>query len=102
MIKREVTVLGIFHAGAASRCRGPSQTPIPFKFVQALAALDQPHAALAVLQARGYVSDADHASSEEAFQTAQTGLQIRLQCGVFTEAISEVRLGLSLMLLWKQ
>ena len=78
------------HVGVASRCRGASQTPTPFKFVQALAALGQPHAALAVLQARGYVSHADHVSSEEAFEEAQTGLNIRLQCGVFTEAISEV------------
>ena len=78
------------YAGVASSSRGPHHTPTPFKFVQVLAALGRPDAALAVLRASAHVSSADNQSSEEAFQEAQTALSIRLQCGVFTEACSEV------------
>lgn len=77
-------------AGVASSSRGPHHIPTPFKFVQVLAALGRPDAALAVLRARAHVSSTVHQSSEEAFQEAQTALSIRLQCGVFTEACSEV------------
>ena len=82
--------LAFAHAGVASSSRGLHHVPTPFKFVQALAALGRPDAALAVLRARAHVSSAVHQSSEEAFQEAQTALSIRLQCGVFTEACSEV------------
>lgn len=78
------------HAGAASSSRGSHHTPTPFKFVQVLASLGRPDAALAVLRARAHVSSTDYQSSEEACQEAQTALSIRLQCGVFTEACSEV------------
>ncbi|DBB06880.1 hypothetical protein WJX82_003376 [Trebouxia sp. C0006] len=77
--------------GAASSSRGSHHTPTPFKFVQVLASLGRPDAALAVLRARAHVSSTDYQSSEEACQEAQTALSIRLQCGVFTEACSELR-----------
>ena len=77
-------------AGVASKFRGPDKMPTTFKFVQVLAALERPDAALAVLRARAHITPADQESSEEAFQEAQTALSIRLRCGVFTEACSEV------------
>ena len=81
--------------GVASSSRGPAHSPTPFKFVQVLAALGRPDAALAVLRARSHAGSASHQSSQEAFQEAQTALSIRLQCGVFTEACSQVCLYLS-------
>ncbi|KAL0028141.1 hypothetical protein WJX77_009663 [Trebouxia sp. C0004] len=77
--------------GVASCSRGPHHTPTPFKFVQVLAALGRPDAALAVLCARAHLSSSVHHSSEEAFQEAQTALFVRLQCGVFTEACTELQ-----------
>ena len=60
--------------------------------MEVLAALGRPDAALAVLRARAHVSHADNLSSEATFREAQTALAVRLECGVFTEACSEVAL----------
>ncbi|KAL3146558.1 hypothetical protein ABBQ32_000799 [Trebouxia sp. C0010 RCD-2024] len=77
--------------GVASSSRGLDQSPTPFKFVEVLTALGRPDAALAVLHARAPVSQAGRLSCNQAFQEAQTALAVRLHCGVFTQACSELR-----------
>ena len=81
---------GVAWAGVASSSRGLDQSSTPFKFVRVLSALGRPDAALAVLRARAPVSQAGRLSCSQAFEEAQTALAVRLQCGVFTEACSEV------------
>ena len=66
--------------------------------MEVLSALGRPNAALAVLRARGCVSLASKLSCNQAFQEAQTALAVRLQCGVFTEACSEVGLAVHILL----
>lgn len=83
--------------GVASSSRGLDNSPTPFKFVEVLAALGRPDAALAVLRARGCASNASKLSCNQAFQEAQTALAVRLQCGVFTEACSEVGLAVFIL-----
>ena len=78
--------------GIAGSRRGLDPPLTPFKFVEVLAALGRPDAALAVLRARAHVSHVNNVSSDEAFREAQTALAVRLQCGVFLEACSEVSL----------
>ena len=78
--------------GVASSSRGLEKSPTPFKFVEVLAALGRPDAALAVLHARGCTNQPSEVSCNQAFQEAQTGLAVRLQCDVLTEACSEVGL----------
>ena len=84
--------------GVASSSRGLDKAPTPFKFVEVLAALGRPDTALAVLRARGCASHSSELSCNQAFLEAQTALAVRLQCGVFTEACSEVGLEVHLML----
>ena len=87
------------HVGIASSSRGLDKSPTPFNFVEVLAALGRPDAALAVLHARGCASHASKLSCNQAFQEAQTALAVRLQCGVFTEACSEVGLAVHVLLI---
>lgn len=84
-------------AGVASSSRGLDSSPTPFKFVEVLAALGRPDAALAVLRARAPLGQAGKLSCNQAFQEAQTALAVRLQCGVFTEACSEVGCGFGIL-----
>lgn len=85
------------HAGIAGNHRGPDAWSTPLKFVEILAALGRPDAALAVLRARAHASHMNNVSSDDAFREAQTALAVRLQCGVFMEACSEVGLAACLV-----
>lgn len=76
--------------GSGDDVAGVGRPELPFEFVRVLAARGAPAAALAVQQARGRAA-ASPCSAEEALDEAHTLLNIRLHCGLLTQAFSEAR-----------